>query len=388
MSFRVPAALCAALTLAAAPAAHAQSLLAARGLGFGLEATDARARALGGAAAVMPQGQFSLVNPAVLAGLPAAGLTVTFQSDAFTAELPGDEASDVTTARFPAVQIALPLTGRLVASVGYASVLDQNWSAVRRDTIRDLAGADREVVDRFVSRGGVSRFRAGLAYAVLPRLDVGVGMDVYTGAFQDSVLRQFTDGQLNPTLSGTRYQWEGLGASAGARWRGRALTVSAAVTAGGDLTAEPADTVSEAARSYALPLMVNAGASARVSQSATVAVAGRWEQWSQVEDAMAGDAAVDDAVSVGGGVEFDALRLFGRPLPLRLGARWARLPFRWEAGADAPEERALTAGLGIRFGGGAAMVDVAGERGTRGGGAAVLDEAFWRVSVSLSLLGR
>ena len=388
MSFRVPAALCAALTLAAAPAAHAQSLLAARGLGFGLEATDARARALGGAAAVMPQGQFSLVNPAVLAGLPAAGLTVTFQSDAFSAELPGEAALDLTTARFPAIQLALPVARRMVASVGYAGVLDQNWSAVRTDTVLDRAGADREVVDQFVSRGGASRFRAGLAYAVLPRLDVGVGLDVYTGAFQDSVLREFTDGALDPTLTGTRYQWEGLGASAGARWRGGALTVSAAVTAGGDLTAEPADSAAEAARSYALPVMVNAGASARISQNATVALAGRWEGWSSVDDALAGEGTADDALAVGGGVEFDALRLFGRPLPVRLGGRWARLPFRWDEGADQPEERALTAGLGIRFGGGAAMLDVAGERGMRGGDAAVLDEAFWRVSVSLSLIGR
>jgi hypothetical protein len=40
------------------------------------------------------------------------------------------------------------------------------------------------------------------------------------------------------------------------------------------------------------------------------------------------------------------------------------------------------------LGGGAASVDLSGERGWRGGDSAGIDESFWRVSLSLSLLGR
>ncbi len=90
-------------------------------------------------------------------------------------------------------------------------------------------------------------------------------------------------------------------------------------------------------------------------------------------------------MDVGGGVELEGLRLVGRPLPVRFGARLTQLPFAW-AGDDFADERALTAGAGIRFAGGAALLDLAGERGTRAGG--TLDESFWRVSLSLQLLGR
>ena len=67
----------------------------------------------------------------------------------------------------------------------------------------------------------------------------------------------------------------------------------------------------------------------------------------------------------------------------------ARLPFRWD-GADSafPDERALTAGIGARLGRGAAMLDAAVERGTRGGDAAGFEEPFWRGSVSVTLFAR
>jgi hypothetical protein len=74
-----------------------------------------------------------------------------------------------------------------------------------------------------------------------------------------------------------------------------------------------------------------------------------------------------------------------------VGARYATLPFRWgpeSAGAAFPSEKALTAGLGARLAGGAAQVDLGGERGWRGGGDSVLDESYWRMTLSLTLLGR
>src|SRR5688500_9250783 len=160
----------AALSLLSAGAAPAQSLLSARGLGLPLEPVDARARGLGGLPLGLPDAQMSLVNPAAAVGLPVAGLTVTFQADEVASQAEG-QTNDFTTARFPVVQVAFPIGERVVATLGYASVLDQNWAVTREDSV-EITGEQVEVVDRFRSNGGVSRLRAGAGYRLLPRLDV------------------------------------------------------------------------------------------------------------------------------------------------------------------------------------------------------------------------
>lgn len=385
------AALAAALTLAAGPA-HAQSLLSARGLGYPMDALDARALGLGGLTTGLAEPHFSLINPAASAGIPSAGLTVTFQGDGVAATAAGEE-QDFTTSRFPAIQAVFPFGTRFVGSIGYASYLDQNWAAERADSIT-LAGVRRGVTDRFVSRGGTARFRAGAAYRVARRLDVGVGLDLYTGSLRDSTTR-FISGIDSTTAgssvaSGSGYEWQGVGYSAGARWRGNALSISAAVSAGSDLEAEPQDS-GRVGKSYGMPLRVDAGASARITQRALAAVSVRWTQWSAADDALgtAGESEeARDVMQVAGGVEYDGLRFLGRPMPVRAGGRFTQLPFRWDADSEFADERAVTAGAGLVFGGGAAAIELSGERGWRGGDAAGLDEQFWRVSLSLSLLGR
>lgn len=187
-----------------------------------------------------------------------------------------------------------------------------------------------------------------------------------------------------------------MGFSAGARWRGNALSVSAAVSGGGELTAEPADS-GVAEQAYSLPLTLDAGASGRLTQQTLAAVSVRWARWSAADDELGGGTGADpagygggarDALQVSGGLEYDGLRFLGRPVPVRVGGRYAELPFRWTADVEFPDERAVTGGLGMIFGGGAAALELAGERGWRGGEAMELDESFWRVSLSLSLLGR
>lgn len=389
----VCAATVAALALLAAPAARAQSGLSARGLGYPLEGLDARSRGLGGLTTGLPDPHLSLVNPAAVVGIPAAGLSVTFQGDVISSQSAGRD-EDFQTSRFPAIQAAFPVTGRLVATVGYAAVLDQNWTVSRLDSIQ-LGGRQRQVTDVFRSEGGAARLRLGGGYRLLPRVDVGAGLDIYTGSVRDSTLRQISD-LPNVALQGTDYTWQGLGYSAGARWRGNALSVSAAVTGGGQLKAEPADSGVTGA-SYSLPVTLDVGASARITQRTQAAASVRFAQWSSMNDELLDDrgsggagygGGAQDALQVSGGLEYEGIRFLGRPVPVRVGGRYAKLPFRWSAESEFPDERAITGGLGILFGGGAAALELGGERGIRGGDAAGLEESFWRVSFSLALLGR
>lgn len=398
---RGPAALllaAAALLAGSAPAA-AQSLLASRGLGYVNPPIDGRARALGGAALALPGGGLSLINPAAISALPAPAITVAFQPDFYTSSLPGQD-SDGSTARFPLLNAVFPFGTRWTFSAGFGSYLDQTWAVENQDTL-SLPGRDVAIVDRFTSRGGVTRIRAGAAYSFTERLSVGVGGDLYTGSVRDTLSRRFARGDTVPgstdllaTSYTTEWQYRALGASLGVRWVPTdALNLAASVTAGGTLEGRPAsddDSVS-VGRDYTLPLTFDVGASGRVTPGALVVLNAQWAGWSAADEDLARVGGARDSWMVAGGVELGPSTPEERSFPLRLGARYATLPFRWGAvSADAafPSEKALTAGLGARLAGGAAQVDLGGERGWRGGGDSVLDESYWRMTLSLTLLGR
>ncbi|HEX8360921.1 MAG TPA: hypothetical protein VF613_12475 [Longimicrobium sp.] len=377
----------AALALLAfhAGGAAAQSVLATRGLGYPIEPLEARARGMGGVALGLPEPSFSLVNPAGAVGILAAAVSVTFQPDLFEATA-GAEATEGSTARFPSVQAAFPTRGRFTVSVGYGSFLDQNYRVTRSDSVT-LSTGRVPVEDRFRSQGGVARFRGGVGYQVNPRLAVGAALDVFTGAVRDTSTR-FVGG-LIPAQSASTVTYTGLGGAVGVRWTPlAALTVAGAVSGGGELTGD-VDDETVADRTYSLPLTVDAGASARVTGHTVLAVSGRWAGWSAADDDILSRGGARDAMNASAGLEYDGLSILGQPFPLRLGARMARLPFRF-LGTDAefPDERAVSAGIGARLGRGAALFDAAIERGTRGGDAAGFDEPFWRGSVSVTVFAR
>ncbi|HEX2201829.1 MAG TPA: hypothetical protein VHG91_00955 [Longimicrobium sp.] len=394
MTRRPGAAVAAALLLfgSAAPVA-AQSILSSRGLGYPLEPLDARAQGLGGVTVGLGGPHLSLVNPAAPVGIVAPGLLVTVQPDAYDATA-GAVATDGSTVRFPLLMAAFPLGSRFTGSVGYGSFLDQSWQVTSEDSL-DLPGTGERVGvrDRFVSDGGVARFRLGAGARLLEGLSVGLAADLFTGAANDTSRRDVDS--LFSAVSATTFRYRGVGVAAGVQWSpNAALTVGAALAGGGKLNAE-ADTGDAATqeKSYSMPLRVDLGASARVTQNTVLALSGTWTGWSALDEDLSDRAGgAQDAFRVAGGIEYEGFTVARRVLPLRVGGRFERLPFRWgERGDDAafPDERAVSAGLGARLAGGAARLDLAGERGWRGGGGdAVVDESFWRVSLTMSLLGR
>jgi hypothetical protein len=377
--------MCAALLAGAvsAPTLAAQSLFAARGLGYVMEPLDARGRGLGGVGLGLPEPSLSLINPAGVAGLPAPTLHVTVQPDQFTSAF-GESEVSAATVRFPVIHAALPFR-RWTATLGFASFLDRNW-AVERDTVLSVGGADMGVRDRFASHGGVSRLRLGTAYAVAPRVAVGAAVDVYSGTVQDTTYRLFQDGTLNPAINASSLTFRGVGYAAGARWvPSEAFAMDASVSAGGQL--EMRNEALATTQTHDLPVQFAAGVSGRVTPTTLIALSGRWSGWSSVDEAFA----ARDTWSVAGGIEWEALRVGRNVVPLRLGGRHALLPFQWAGaagGAEFADERAATLGTGVRLAGGAARVDAAVERGERGGDAAGITESFWRMAFSLTVLSR
>jgi len=383
VSFARGAAAAALLALAAAPAG-AQSVFASRGLGYPIEPLDARARALGGVTTGLPDPLISMINPASAAGMPGYGFVVALQPDHYDATA-GSLRATGTTVRFPLLMAVFPATSRLAVQLGYGAYLDQHWQAVQSDSIT-LSTGRAAVEDRFSSSGGVARFQAGAAYRVTERLSVGAAADVFTGAAHDSAVRTISG--FLPATSEVVFTYSGIGVGVGARFQPTRLSsISAAVHGGGHIHAR-ADSAGTVSKDYSNPLTVDAGASAQLVRNVVAVASGRWAGWSTVDDELVASGGARDATAFSAGLEYTGLGLFRKTTPVRLGARYAQLPFRWAGAAEFPTERAVTGGLGFSFGGGAAQIDGSAERGWRGGASAGVDEPYWRFSVSLRVLGR
>jgi len=108
------------------------------------------------------------------------------------------------------------------------------------------------------------------------------------------------------------------------------------------------------------------------------AVSLSWAGWSRASDDLAryGGGTAFDTFGVGGGLELGGI---GLGLPLRLGARYATLPF--SPNDEQPREIDLSMGTGIGLAGGLALLDVAVERVMRDG--AGVSEQAWHVSLGV-----
>jgi hypothetical protein len=217
---------------------------------------------------------------------------------------------------------------------------------------------------------------------------VGVAADIFTGVVQDSFVREFPDTAtglfLARALSFSERSYGGVGYAAGARWTpSEALSVGASLSGGGRLRAEGP----QGERSYGLPFTGAVGASGRVAQRTLVAASGTWTGWARTADDLVQPGGVRNAWALSAGVEQELEGRLERAYPLRLGVRYATLPFAW-TGSAFPTERALTGGFGARLGAGAARVDFGAERGWRDAGGSVFQEDFWRFSASMTVLGR
>ena len=370
--------------------AGAQSLFSTRGLGVPVEPVDARARALGGIGVGLLGWTGSMVNPAEAAGTPRRGISAAIQPSRRSVEFDGN--SDVLGGtRFPLVRAVLPFRERVGVAVGYGGFLDQGW-AVTSETMVPLGDRQIRAVDLIESSGGVAQARLDVAYLVTPSVGVGIGAGMYTGRLERVVSRTFPDtSAIEGFRSVAAWNYQAPSLTAGAWWEPLSiLKIGASVTWAGELRAEPEEGTTHGVR-VDLPLQFAAGASGQLAPGLLAVIGGRWAGWSSVEDGFGDPDIAADTWEVGGGLEWSGGQALARPFPLRLGARYARLPFRVEGAS--PAEWALALGFGSVLArddvGPRAVIDAAIERGRRGDAAATgLTESFWRFTVSMSLFGQ
>ena len=374
---------------------YAQSLFATRGLGVPAPAIDARAAALGGIGVGLIGFHTAMTNPAEVAGVTRRGVAAVLQPVSSTSSANGEEDGTSGT-RFPLFRVIYPLSERVVGSIGYGSYLEQSWAVV---TETDLVIGDRTVraTDLLRSTGGIAQLQLGVAYSLSPTLSLGAAAGLLTGNLDRVAVRSYNDTstmnriQLRPFEERLRWRYFAPIGAVGFRLDvAGAVRLSGSVLAGGDLKASAQEGDAED-RTYGAPLEVTTGASARLSPL-LMATAGAG--WARLPDA--GDGAVSrNTLRLGGGIEYQGVRSTTRSYPVRLGARWAQLPYHL-ADETGPTETAIGLGLGLLLGDPAdpaAVADIALERGFRSGldGGSLdggVEERLWRFTFSLSLFGR
>lgn len=387
-----------AFAVALPGAASAQSLFGMRGMGIPVAPVDARARALGGMGIGLLGLNASLANPADVAGLTRRGIVAVLQPGSASPEVAGST-GNLEASRFPLVRLIYPF-GRLVATLGYGSFLEQSWGI--RQTGIERYGADSvDVTDIIESTGGLSRLALGAAWPLSERVAIGAEVGLHAGVLDRRVRRTFADTVTGLLEFDTRYRWGYRGALAtlGVRWDPRsAVRLSGSVTLA-DRVEIDGRTTGSGDDSFRAPFRVTAGGSAYLSQlwlaTAGAEWSGRGGEAETVFDASDAIAMRRNAWRLGGGLEYHGVRSGQRAFPFRVGAGYQQLPF-YNTGEDPASEWSGAVGMGFRLAGDEAnplaVADFAYERGRRSGLASAalpdgLRESFWRLTFTLSLFG-
>jgi hypothetical protein len=127
-----------------------------------------------------------------------------------------------------------------------------------------------------------------------------------------------------------------------------------------------------------LPLTVVGGLRVSPLRSVGWSTSVTWRSWSTADDDLT--ARAFDTWEVGTGLEFGGPDI-GSRVPLRLGFRYATLPF--SPTDDQPREIGVSAGAGLVFAAGRGLLDVALERARRTGAGSA--ETAWQLSWTVTV---
>ena len=367
---------------------QAQTPVTDLGLGYPVTPLDARAAALGGTGMGLFGGSFSSRNPADLTVFfnPAVGATLAPESVGLKT---ANGTQSIGRSRLAVVQGVMPYR-KWRFGVNINSELDQDWDVILTDTLNTGFG-DYPYTETRQHDGGLSSVGLGVAHR-LGALGIGVEGSVLTGNLRQVTRRIFDpaigdpSNQIGGAFGDAHWAFSGWRFRAGVTGQfGRRAIVSAAFTAYTDLQAVK-DTfgLPIGTQNFDMPTEVTVGGSVLLTQRLLLAAAGGWKGWSGTEFRAPFSQAAD-VVWAGGGLEYVGVRLLNLPVPLRVGYRYADLPF-YDTGLEQLNEQAVTFGFGMRVAGGKAAFDMGFEIGSRGDLATTgTEESFQRISLSLGI---
>lgn len=366
-----------AATLAAVPTSLAgqASLYGVVGLGLPGQPVGPRARALGWG--LLAFDGSSAVNPATIGLYPRLTVEATATSSFRGFSTGATSVDGLRQTRFLFGQVAGRL-GRSPLSFGasFGPYLDRTFDITSIDTIT-LRGETVEVADRISADGGVSDVRAALAWRISRQLQVGGAIHFLTGSTRLATTREFSDTSFVALRDSTQAAFQGTGLSVGLLYTfvPRA-SIGLAFRSDGRLK-RTIDSV-ETDR-VDLPISVTVGLAVAPQRALRWSATATWRNWSDVD--LAGTRSFD-TWAVGSGIELGGPDIGASRIPLRLGVRYAQLPF--SPNADQPHEWIVTVGSAYPFASNRALIEATLERILRDGAGA--QERVWQLTLGLSLI--
>jgi hypothetical protein len=350
--------------------------------GLGLPGREQSVRALGtGGAFAFFDGESS-VSPASLAFLGRITATFTILNDYRNTATPAGEAS-IRDPRFPQFLVGGPIRRfPLTLGLSYSNYTTRDYSLAFPATVI-LRGQLVAVNDTIESRGGINDFRLAAAYRLGQRWVVGAGAHIITGSNRVEARRTFADTNYVASRQRAELSYAGFGVSVGVIGQfGEALMVSAMARTDGRVSL---DRDSTEIATVDLPITLGGAARLRITPKLHLAGQALYRNWSTADDDLValGGTGAANTVEASGGIEFtpDPRRPYKRPI--RLGVRYAELPFPLAAGARA-SEIGVSLGSGLSFAAERAVVGVSVERAWRDQGDQYKETA-WIVTAGVTV---
>jgi hypothetical protein len=349
------------------------------GIGIPGRPISVRSRALGGGIDLVDPG--SAVNPAAIA--LSSRLTVSGASETtnrkFTAG--GVSSDNLRDTRFPFAQISGPIQSSPISfGVSYSIYSERSYDIATVDTLT-IRDADVEVSDRLKSDGGIADMRAAVAWTFSQRFQLGVGVHLLAGSTREQLERRFSDPVYVDLVQRGDVDYTGWGLSLGA-----VATPSSKFRVGAAVRRDSRLNVSDAllpAVEIQLPWTFSAGVTVAPVRLLRLSASAQRRTWSAATDEVPQwlTLFVFDTWEFGSGLEVGGPDVGISAFPLRVGFRYAQLPF--SPIDDQPRELGLSAGSGVLFAGNRAFFEFSIERVMRDGGGAT--ERAWQLALGLTL---
>jgi hypothetical protein len=349
-----------------------------RGLGFPGRGLAVRAAGSSGAFGLFdPE---SSLNPAALGAVPTlTSVFILTQSFRHT-ENPAGTAS-LRDTRFPLLSVAGPVRSAAAFGISYSNYTSRDFTVATEGTL-DLRGVPVGVTDSFSSRGGLNDFRLAGAYRVHDRWTFGAGFHVITGSNRLESRRVFSDPSFLSSVQRSEVSFAGVGLSAGViRQLGTRVAIAALVRTDGHVNV---DRDSARVATVDLPYSFGLGIRLQPVGQLELGVHTIVRTWSGANSDLLqqGGTGAKNTFEVAAGAQYtsDPKRPYRRPI--RLGARYATLPFPLLPGEQG-HELGVSLGTGMRFAQQRAGIDLALEHLWRSEGP--YSERAFLVSLGVSL---
>jgi hypothetical protein len=355
------------------------SVYSVLGIGFPSRPVGVSARSQGDGIAAMDAG--SAVNPAAIALQPRLNVIGVSETTNRRYVADGVRVEGLRDTRFPFFMIEGQLgNSPVVGGLSYSTYTDRSYHIETGDTIT-IRGEEVPIQDELQSDGGIADVRAAVAWNAGVKLQVGAAFHLLAGSTREEVTRDFGNAAYEPVRQKGDVAYTGWGLSAGIVYTPLPrLRVGAAVRRDSKLEISGALLP---AFEVQLPLTLTAGFTLIPLTPLRWSVSGSWRSWSGARDDVPEGVALYlfDTWDVGTGVEIRGAGGVLSSIPLRLGARYAKLPF--SPKPDQPRELSFSGGTGFYLASNRVLFEFTAERAIREGGGA--SERAWQLFFGLTL---